>query len=75
MAAISLTPHIAKHDRRGKVIAAQFRQIVPGDDAELGRECLEQHGDQIGEHGRPKAARSRICAPAWMLVAKLPGST
>ena len=43
-------------DRLGKLVAAHFRQVAPGDDAELGRQRLEQHGDQIGEQHHPEQA-------------------
>ena len=66
-------PHRADH-RLGETVAAHFREIAAGDDAELGRQRLEQHRDQIGEQHHPEQARSRIWRRAWMLVAKLPGS-
>ena len=54
MAAISLTTHIAQHDRPRKMVAAHFREVAAGDDAELGRQRLEQHRDQIGEQHDPE---------------------
>ena len=41
-------------DRLRKMLAAHFGQIAPGDDAELGRQRLEQHGDDIGEQHDPQ---------------------
>ena len=37
MAAISLTTHIAETTGRRKMVAAHFRKVAAGDDAELGR--------------------------------------
>ncbi len=54
IAAISLTIHIAHTTGRGKFIAAHFRKVAPGDDAELCRQRLEQHRDQIGRQHHPK---------------------
>ena len=54
MAAISLTTHMPKTTGLGKRVAAHLGQIAPGDDAELGRQRLEQHGDQIGEQHHPE---------------------
>jgi hypothetical protein len=48
-------PHRPDHRLR-KMIAAQFREIAAGHDAELGRERLEQHRDQVGEQDDPKQA-------------------
>jgi hypothetical protein len=44
------------YQRRREVIAAHFGEILSGDDAELGRKRLEQHGDQIGEEHHPEQA-------------------
>ncbi len=38
------------------MVAAHFREIAAGDDAEFGRQRLEQHGDQIGEQHDPQQA-------------------
>ena len=56
MAAISLTTHIPRHDRPRKMVAAHFREVAAGDDAELGRQRLKQHRDQIGEQHDPEQA-------------------
>ncbi len=48
-------PH-GPDDRPRKFIAAHFREVASGDDAELGREGLEQHGDQIGQQHDPEQA-------------------
>ena len=53
MAATSLTAHIASVTGRGEIVAAQFGQVAAGHDADLGRQRLEQHGDQIGRHHHP----------------------
>ena len=46
-------PH--RHDDRFReIVAAHFREIAAGDDAELGRQRLEQHGDQVGEQHDPQ---------------------
>ena len=37
-----------------KMLAAHFGQIAPGHDAELGRQRLEQHGDDIGQQHDPQ---------------------
>ena len=60
IAAISLTPHMAWTTGRGNV-AAQFGQVAAGDDAELGRQRLEQHRDQVGQ-APPRAGYSRTGA-------------
>ena len=39
---------------RRKMLAAQFGEIAPGDDAELGRQRLEQHGGDIGRQHHPQ---------------------
>ena len=36
------------------MVAAQLGQIAAGDDAELGRERLEQHREEIGEQDDPE---------------------
>jgi hypothetical protein len=54
MAAISLTTHIAQTTGVGEMIAAHFREIAASDDAEFGRQRLEQHGNQIGEQDDPQ---------------------
>ena len=36
------------------MVAAELRQVAAGDDAELGRERLEQHRDQIGQQDDPE---------------------
>ncbi len=54
IAAISLTTHIAHTNGRGKQIAAQFCKVPSGDDAELGGQRLEQHGDQVGGDHDPE---------------------
>ncbi len=36
------------------MIAAQFREVLAGDDAELGGKALEQHGDHVGEKHDPE---------------------
>ncbi len=41
-------------DRARKLLAAHFRQVAAGDDAELGRKRLEQHRDQVGEQHHPE---------------------
>jgi len=46
-------PH-ADHERPRELFTAQFRQIAPGDDAELRRHGLEQHGDQVGDQHHPQ---------------------
>ena len=48
-------PH-RQHDRPRKLLAAHFGEVAAGDDAELGRERLEQHRDQIGEQHHPEQA-------------------
>ncbi len=56
MAAISLTIHMAQTSGRGNCSRQMLREIAAGDDAELGRERLEQHGDQIRHQHDPKQA-------------------
>ena len=46
-------PH-AEHHRLRKLLAAQFGQVASGDDAELGGERLEQHGDEVGGQHHPE---------------------
>ena len=41
-------------DGLGKMLAAHFGQVAPGDDAELGRQRLEQHGDDVGHQHDPQ---------------------
>ena len=65
-------PHAPDHRRR-KMIAAQLREIAAGDNPDLGRQRLKQHRDQVGEQHDPEQAVAYL-APAWMLVAKFPGS-
>ena len=48
-------PH-RPNDRPRKLIAAHFREVAAGDDAELGRQRLEQHRDHIGEQHHPEQA-------------------
>ena len=43
IAATSLTIQSAQTTGFGKMLAAHFGQVAPGDDAELGRQRLEQH--------------------------------
>ena len=38
------------------MIAAHFREILAGDDAELGGQALEQHRDDVGEQHDPEQA-------------------
>ncbi|MNV38515.1 hypothetical protein D3C71_1300750 [compost metagenome] len=45
-------PH-ADHHRARKLIAAHLCQIALSDDTQLGRQRLEQHGDQVGHHHHP----------------------
>ena len=52
-----LAHHPHGHDHRfGKMVAAHFREVAPGDNAELGGERLEQHGDQVGDQHDPQQA-------------------
>ena len=37
-----------------ELFAAQFGQVAPSDDAQLCRQCLEQHGDQVRHHHDPQ---------------------
>jgi hypothetical protein len=46
-------PH-PEHDRLRKMVAAHFRKVAAGDDAELSGERLEQHRDQVGEEYHPE---------------------
>ena len=39
---------------RGKCVAAVLGQVLPGGDAELGREGLDQHGHQVAGHDHPQ---------------------
>ena len=48
-------PH-RQDDRTRKMLAAHFREIAAGHDAELGRKGLEQHRNQIGEQDHPQQA-------------------
>ena len=48
-------PH-RQHHRTRKMIAAHFRKVLAGDDAELGGQALEQHGDDVGEQHDPEQA-------------------
>ena len=41
-------------DRLRKMLAAHLGEIAPGDDAELGRQRLEQHRDRIGHQHDPQ---------------------
>jgi hypothetical protein len=41
------------HHRTRKPVAAHLCEIPPGDDAELGGQRLEQHGDEIGGEHHP----------------------
>ena len=54
IAPISLTIHIAQTSGRGKLLAAQFGEIAAGDDAELRRQRLEQHRDDVGDQDDPE---------------------
>ena len=47
--AISQSTHSATATGREIVVAAGLREIAPGDDAELRREPLEQHGHEVRE--------------------------
>ena len=53
-------PH-RPNDRPRKMIAAQFREVAAGDDAELGRQGLEQHRDHVGEQHHPEQAVAVLC--------------
>ena len=46
--------------RFGEMLAAQFGQVAPGDDAELGRQRLKQHRSRYWPAAPPTAAHSRI---------------
>ena len=46
-------PHRPDHRPR-KMLAAQFGEVAAGDDAELGRQRLEQHRDEVGEQHHPE---------------------
>ena len=48
-------PHRPNHRPR-EMVAAHFREIAAGDDAELGRQRLKQHGDQVGQQHDPQQA-------------------
>ncbi|MNE59066.1 hypothetical protein D3C80_1541380 [compost metagenome] len=48
-------PH-ADHHRARKLIAAHFRQVTVGDDTQLGRQRLKQHGNKVGHHHHPQQA-------------------
>ena len=48
-------PH-RQHHRTRKMIAAHFREVLAGDDAELGGQALEQHRDDVGEQHDPEQA-------------------
>ena len=52
---LAYDPH-APDGRPGKLLAAHFREVTPGDDAELGRQRLEQHRNQVGEQHHPEQA-------------------
>ena len=46
-------PH-GQHQRAREMRAAEFRQAVIGDDADLGGQRLEQHRQNVGEHDDPQ---------------------
>ena len=48
-------PH-RQHHRTRKMVAAHFREVLAGDDAELGGQALEQHRDDVGEQHDPEQA-------------------
>jgi hypothetical protein len=50
---LRLQPQQRGH-RPGEVRAAQLRQVLPGGDAELGRQVLDEHGQQAGQHDDPQ---------------------
>ncbi len=60
IAAISLTTHIAHTTGRENRSRHMFREVPSGDDAELGGQRLEQHGDEIGGDHHPEQVDSRI---------------
>ena len=47
------SPHRQDH-RRGELVAAHLGEVAPGDDPQLGRQRLEQHGDHVGQHDHPQ---------------------
>ena len=54
MATSSACTHMpARHPAR-EVVAAQLRQVAPGGQAELGRQRLDQHGQQVGRDDHPE---------------------
>ena len=54
IAATSLTAHIARTIGHGELLAAHLGKVASGDDAELGRQRLEQHGDHVGQQHHPE---------------------
>ena len=74
IAMISACTHMPHVNARGKLRAHDLGQVAVGDDAELGRQVLDQHRHQVRRQDDPQQQVAELRA-ACMLVAKLPGST
>ncbi len=53
MATSSACTHRPRVTGRREVVPAQLRQALPGGDAGLGREVLDEHGHQVADHQHP----------------------
>jgi hypothetical protein len=48
--------------RRRVALAGEFRQVVVGDDAELGRQVLHEHGHEVGHGHDPQQQKAELGA-------------